>query len=95
MLRAINVATGDIAWELPQGGPGDSWGGTLATASGLIFFGEDSGIFEAVRASDGKPLWRFQTNQLWKSSPMSYVFDGKQYVAVGVGQSVFAFGLPE
>ena len=37
------MKTGAIAWELPQTGPARSWGGTLATASGLVFFGEDSG----------------------------------------------------
>ena len=32
VLRAIDVATGRIAWELPQVGPGDSWAGVLSTA---------------------------------------------------------------
>ena len=93
VLRAIDVSTGAIRWEIPETGNGDSWGGVLGTASGLIFFCEDSGIFEAVRASDGKQLWQYQTNQLWKASPMSYVFDGKQYVAVSAGTNIFAFAL--
>ena len=93
VLRAIDVLTGKLAWELPQVGRGDSWGGTLATATGLVFFGEDSGMFEAVDAASGKPLWQFQTNQLWKASPMTYSFDGKQYVAVASGQNIIAFGL--
>ena len=95
VLRAIDVQTGRIAWELPQVGRGDSWGGTLATASGLVFFGEDGGMFEAVDAVRGQPLWQFQTNQLWKASPMTYVFDGKQYLAVASGQNIIAFGLME
>ena len=95
VLRAIDVRTGEIAWELPQVGRGDSWGGTLTTASGLVFFGEDSGMFEAVDAAHGKPLWQFQTNQLWKASPMTYIFDGKQYVGVASGQNIIAFGLVE
>jgi len=94
-LRALKISTGEVAWEVPEAGSGESWGGALATASGLVFFCEDSGVFEAVSAADGKPLWRFQTNELWKASPMSYTFDGKQYIAVSVGQSVFAFGLAE
>ena len=95
VLRAIDIQTGKIAWELPQVGRGDSWGGTLATASGLVFFGEDSGMLEAVDAAHGKPLWQFQTNQLWKASPMTYRFDGKQYLAVASGQNIIAFGLME
>jgi alcohol dehydrogenase (cytochrome c) len=40
-------------------------------------------------------LWQFQTNQTWKASPMTYVFDNKQYIAIAVGQSMMAFGLQE
>jgi alcohol dehydrogenase (cytochrome c) len=35
----------------------------------------------------------FQTSQLWKASPMTYVFDNQQYVAVAAGTTVIAFGL--
>jgi alcohol dehydrogenase (cytochrome c) len=93
VLRAINIETGSTAWELPQTGPADSWGGTLATASGLVFFGEDSGALMAVDASTGKPLWHFDANQTWKASPMTYMFDGKQYVAVASGSIVVSFAL--
>jgi alcohol dehydrogenase (cytochrome c) len=51
VLRAIDVKTGAIAWELPQIGTGSTWGGTLATAGGLVFFGEDSGALMAVDAA--------------------------------------------
>jgi alcohol dehydrogenase (cytochrome c) len=71
----------------------NSWGGTLATASGLVFFGEDSGALMAVDASTGKPLWQFQANQTWKASPMTYMFDGKQYIAVASGSNIIAFAL--
>jgi hypothetical protein len=30
-----------------------------------------------------------------KASPMTYVFDGKQYVAIDAGQTILAFGLYE
>jgi alcohol dehydrogenase (cytochrome c) len=93
ILRAIDIQSGKAVWELPQIGSGDTWGGTLATATGLLFFGEDSGLFMAVDAANGKPLWRFQANQLWKASPMAYEFDGKQHVAIASGQTVMAFGL--
>jgi alcohol dehydrogenase (cytochrome c) len=95
VLRAIDIHTGRIAWELPQTGSAESWGGTLATATGLIFFGEDSGTFSVADGASGKVLWKFQANQLWKASPMTYQFDGKQYVAIAGGQNIFAFALPE
>jgi alcohol dehydrogenase (cytochrome c) len=93
VLRAIDIHTGAIAWELPEQGHADSWGGVLGTAGGLIFFGDDSGAFAAADARSGKRLWQFQANRLWKASPMTYTFDDHQYVAVASGQSIIAFGL--
>jgi alcohol dehydrogenase (cytochrome c) len=95
-LRAVNVQTGEIAWDLPEA-PGSvtASAGLLSTASGLVFFGENGGAFMAADAKDGKPLWQFQTNHVWKSSPMTYMFDNKQYVAVAVGQDIVAFALPD
>jgi len=95
VLRAIDIRTGRSAWELPQTGTVDSWGGTLSTAGGLVFFGEDSGALMAADAASGKPLWSFQTNQIWKASPMTYMFDNQQYVAVATGPNIIAFGLPQ
>ncbi|HVZ19460.1 MAG TPA: PQQ-binding-like beta-propeller repeat protein [Vicinamibacterales bacterium] len=94
-VRAIDVRTGNVAWDLVQGpGPVTASAGLLSTASGLVFFGENSGSFAAADASTGTLLWSFPTNQVWKASPMTYVFDGRQYIAVAVGQSIMAFGLP-
>jgi alcohol dehydrogenase (cytochrome c) len=94
VLRAIDIQTGKVAWELPQVGTVDSWGGVLATASDVVFFGDDSGAFAAADARSGKRLWSFQTSQLWKASPMSYMFDNRQLVAVASGPNIIAFGLP-
>ena len=95
ILRAIDIQTGDVKWELPQPGPAMSWGGTLTTATGLVIFGEESGSLMAADAATGKPLWSFPTNQLWKASPMTYEFDGRQYIAAAAGPSIIAFGLPQ
>jgi alcohol dehydrogenase (cytochrome c) len=94
-LKAIDIQTGNVVWTLPQPGPAESWGGTLTTATGLVFLGEENGAFMAVSASSGKPLWRFETNQLWKASPMTYTFDGRQYIAVAAGSNIISFGLLE
>src|SRR5262249_54539976 len=48
ILKAIDVRTGKIAWELPQPGPAESWGGTLATSTGLVIFGEEGGALMAA-----------------------------------------------
>jgi alcohol dehydrogenase (cytochrome c) len=93
VLKAIDIRTGEIRWELPQPGPAITWGGTLTTATGLVFVGEEGGGFMAVDAESGKPLWSFPTNQTWKASPMTYMFDGVQYVAVAAGSNIIAFAV--
>ncbi len=94
LLRAIDITTGKAAWTLPQTGAVNSWGGVLSTAGGVVIFGEDSGALMAADAATGKPLWSFQTSALWKASPMTYMFDNKQYVAIAAGSNIIAFGLP-
>ena len=95
ILRAIDINTGKIAWEMPQVGSGESRSGTLATAGGVVFFGEDSGAFMVADSSNGRPLWHFQTNQNLRASPMTYMFDNKQFVALASGSNILAFGLSE
>ncbi len=96
LLRAINIQTGEIAFDVPQvSAPQTASAGVMSTASGLVFFGENSGSFMAVDAANGKILWQFPTNQVWKASPMTYMFDNKQYVAVAAGIGIIAFGLPD
>jgi len=60
-------------------------GGTLATASGLVFQGTADGKFSAYGASDGKKLWDFDAGLGIIAAPMSFSAGGKQYVAVLVG----------
>jgi alcohol dehydrogenase (cytochrome c) len=93
VLKAIDIHTGAIAWELPQPGPAQSWGGTLTTASGLVIVAEEGGALIAVDATTGKSVWIVHTNQTWRASPMTYVFDGKQHIAIAAGPNILAFAL--
>ena len=93
-LLAYNVESGTLAWKYPQTGQAHSSGGTMTTAGGLVFFGDDSGSFEAVDAQSGKPLWHFNTGHDISASPMTYAVEGKQYVAIAAGSDVFSFALP-
>jgi alcohol dehydrogenase (cytochrome c) len=95
VLRALDVTTGKIVWEMPEAGVADSWGGVLGFSTGVLFVAGNGGMFRAVDAKSGKQIWQFSTNAQFKASPMTYVFDGKQYVAVNAGQNVIAFGLPD
>jgi PQQ-dependent dehydrogenase (methanol/ethanol family) len=95
-LRAIDIETGKIAWEVKQvGAPEANYSGVLSTAGGLLFYGESGGSFAAADARSGKTLWHFNTGQVWKASPMTYLVNGKQYVAVAAGGSIVAFRLRE
>jgi alcohol dehydrogenase (cytochrome c) len=94
VLRAIDIFNGNTAWELPQVGRAGSWGGVLSTASGLVIFGEDGGALMAADASSGEALWNFQANARWRASPMTYMFDNQQYIAIANGSTIIAFALP-
>jgi lanthanide-dependent methanol dehydrogenase len=65
-----------------------AYGGALATAGGVVFYGTMEGWLKAVDATTGKLLWEFKTPSGIIGNPMTYVGpDGKQYVAVlsGIG----------
>jgi alcohol dehydrogenase (cytochrome c) len=94
VLRAIDIFSGKTAWELPQVGRAGSWGGVLSTVTGLVIFGEDGGALMVADATTGAALWSFQANARWRASPMTYMFDGEQYIAVANGSSILAFALP-
>jgi alcohol dehydrogenase (cytochrome c) len=89
------VPEGKIVWRDPQVGRGNSWGGTLTTAGDLVFFGNDTGAFEAVGARTGRALWQFNTGQNFRGSPMSYAVEGIQHVAIAAGSDVISFALPQ
>lgn len=96
VLRALSLETGKIAWELPLSGPPErNYAGVLSTAGGLVFFGETSGGFAAVDAKTGKYLWHFETGDPWKASPMTYMVDGRQYVAIASASNILSFALAD
>jgi quinoprotein glucose dehydrogenase len=117
-LTAINVNTGDIAWQvnlgitesLPEGKQNTgrpNLGGSVATASGLVFIGAtDDSRFRAFDAKTGKELWTVKIEAGAHASPITYQGkDGKQYVVIAAtgGSQLFdltrsdaliAFALP-
>jgi putative heme-binding domain-containing protein len=95
-MRAIHIDTNEVAWEIPQTGPVilKTWSGVLATAGGLVIFGDPNGAFVAVDERKENTLWRFDTNVGMKASPMTFMVDGKQFVAVAAGSVFLCFGLP-
>jgi len=101
-LVAVNLDTGKIAWKHKT--PQPLIGGVLATAGNLVFNGEANGWFKAFDAATGKELWKFNCGAGVNAPAVSYMVNGKQYVAVAAGgnnqidskrgNSVFVFAIP-
>jgi len=86
VLTAWDPVAARAVWTVKERFP--AWSGTLATAGGLVFYGNMEGWFKALDARTGKVLWQFQTGSGVVGQPISYRGpDGKQYIAVfsGVG----------
>ena len=93
-LKALDIQTGKTVWEIPDVGGGILGSGLMATAGGLVFYGDGNGAFVAADAKNGKLLWHFNTSQNWKAGPMTYMVDGVQYIGVAAGSTILAFRLP-
>ena len=94
-LRALDPQTGEKRWDYPMTGHGDSWAGTVSTAGGLVFFGDDDGQLVAVDATTGRHLWHYYLGQNLTASPITFMADGKQYVTIAAATDVFTFALFE
>jgi PQQ-dependent dehydrogenase (methanol/ethanol family) len=95
-LRALDIETGKTVWEDPQVGTieGKRKAGVLATAGGVLFYGDPTGDFVAVDQRNGKTLWHFTTNGENKASPMTYTAAGQQFIVIAIGPNIVCFGLP-
>jgi PQQ-dependent dehydrogenase (methanol/ethanol family) len=83
---AWDPTVGKIMWSDKEGLA--AYGGALATAGDIVFYGTMEGWLKAVDAKTGKLLWQYKTPSGIIGNPMTYVGpDGKQYVAVlsGIG----------
>ena len=86
-LQAIDLDTGENLWVVRQRAPQTS--GVLATAGELVFAASLDRYLRAYDARDGQMLWESRLNDVSSSSPISYSVDGRQFVAVPVGQGGF------
>ena len=93
LVIAIDPKTGDRKWTFRMHDINTS--GILTTASDLLFVGGREGYFQALDARTGGLLWRFTIGGETAAGPMAYQVDGRQYIAVAAGHSLFTFGLRE
>ncbi len=83
-FMAWDATTGKKIWGVKE--PFPVWGGALATAGNVVFYGTLDGWFKAVDAHTGALLWQFHTGSGIVGNPITYVGpDGKQYVAIYTG----------
>ena len=96
-LSAIDLATGDYAWQIPLGNdtlrqqPGnpdtgqEGKAGPIVTAGGLIFIsGTDDRKLRAFNKVSGQLLWETSLPALANATACTYQAGGKQYVALSV-----------
>ncbi|MCC6735143.1 MAG: PQQ-binding-like beta-propeller repeat protein, partial [Bauldia sp.] len=80
-LGAIDVNGGGFAWR-------HAWiqannQPLMATATDLLFqAGVNEGVMRAFDATNGEIVWEFRTGSRFNQSPITYLHDGKQYLAI-------------
>ena len=115
-LNAVDVNTGEIVWKVPLGvvdgvngeTGSPNLGGSVATASGLIFIGATADSrFRAFDSRTGKQLWVAELAASGYAMPITYMGkkSGKQFVVIAAGgggyfrgktsDEVVAFALPD
>jgi len=90
-VRAFDPKTGEKKWEYKMNDI--TWAGVLSTTTDLIFSGGREGYFFALNARNGELLWKLNLGGQFNSGPMSYAVNGRQYIAVSAGQSLYSFAL--
>jgi len=82
-LEAINIETKKVVWVVRERAPRTT--GVLSTAGGVVFAGSLDRVFAAYDDATGRELWRARLNDVPSSAPITFMVNGKQYVAMVVG----------
>ncbi|RFS26952.1 pyrroloquinoline quinone-dependent dehydrogenase [Chitinophaga silvatica] len=96
-LSAINLNTGDIAWQIPLGedpelkkqgiiSGTENYGGPVVTAGGLVFIAATADSkFRAFNKLTGKLLWETDLPACGFATPAIYEMNKKQYIVIACG----------
>ena len=91
VVRAFDPKTLDQKWEFKMADI--TWAGVLSTAGDVVFSGGREGYFFALDGRNGNLLWKVALGGQVNSGPMSYSVNGRQYISVAAGTSLFSFAL--
>ena len=92
-LYAFNAATGALLWTAAAG---SSIGySSPAVADGAVYVGSEDDNLYAFDATTGVLLWKVNLGGGIIAGPISYQVDGKQYVSIPSGNSLFVFALQD
>jgi alcohol dehydrogenase (cytochrome c) len=80
---ALDVTSGKILWRHRTPSPSNT--AALATAGGVVFGGDWDRHMYAYDASTGKVLWQTRLPTSAQGFPITYLANGKQYVAMPAG----------
>jgi alcohol dehydrogenase (cytochrome c) len=88
-LEALDYHTGKVVWkhDWPSGG---GIVNHLSTAGKLLFTSNGQNLI-AFDAANGKILWHTTLMGAPSAGPITYMLDGKQYILVAAGDSLYAF----
>jgi PQQ-dependent dehydrogenase (methanol/ethanol family) len=93
-IKAIDPETGKTVWDVKTFA-GSATNGLVSTGGGVVFASVRDGNIVALDAKTGKHLWHFSTGGNNGANPISYAINGRQYVALAAGNTVYSFALPE
>jgi acido-empty-quinoprotein group A len=90
-LLALDYKTGNTKWkhDWPSGG---GFVSNLSTAGGLLFTSNLNNLI-AFDAATGKILWHTGLTANPGAGPITYMVDGRQYILVCAGDTLFAFSV--
>jgi quinohemoprotein ethanol dehydrogenase len=83
VLEAWDPVNQKLVWRVAGGGA--SGGGTVTTATNLVFQVTNDGRLLAYSADKGEKLLEIHFNRFGAGPPITYTVDGKQYVAFVAG----------
>jgi len=89
-LTALDYKTGKAAWRYKYEGGAGGGGGVLTTAGKVVFAGDGAGNIVAHDAFTGKALWHSKIGGV-TNPPQTYLIDGRQYLLVATGDTLWAF----